>query len=308
MSDERPSTIIAACDGGDRGRQAVVVGRLLAEASHARLLVAAVYPHPALPFPPVLGHHVDERRTADRAIRAVRDELAPGAETVVVPGFSPAHALCDLAAEQAAQTILVGSHHAAHGRRMGDADHALQVLRSASTAVLVVPDERPAPRAIRRIVVGFDEGAGARDALVHAVEIARATGADLRLVCVVPRELHAWWVAGDAMPDPGGIDRWVEDRRRALANTAREALDELGVGEASAEVIEGNAVPELLAAGAEADLLVLGSRRWARLARLALGSVSEPIVRRSTCPTLVVPRPHTARKPDDAALSAAARA
>ena len=132
-------SIIAACDGADRGRQAVVLGRIIAEATGARLTIAAVYPHPGLPFPPPVTGHIDERRRADRAIRDVRDELAPGARTVVVPGLSPAHALCKLADEEGAGTIVVGSHHAASERRMGDADHALQVLRSTHAAVLTPP-------------------------------------------------------------------------------------------------------------------------------------------------------------------------
>ncbi len=283
-------SIIAACDGADRGRQAVVLGRIIAEATGARLTIAAVYPHPGLPFPPPVTGHIDERRRADRAIRDVRDELAPGARTVVVPGLSPAHALCKLADEEGAGTIVVGSHHAASERRMGDADHALQVLRSAHAAVLVVPDHRAVPAEIRRIVVGFDDGAGSRDALASAIGLARATGAHLDVISVVPRESTAWWVAGEAPVEPATLDRWIEERKAALAEAARWALRSAGDIEASSEVVSGGAAPCLLEASVGADLLVLGSRRWARLAHVVLGSASEYVVRSGTCPTLVVPR------------------
>ncbi len=187
MTTTHTPTIIAACDGDDRGRQAIALGRVLADATGAHLLIAAVYPHPGLPFPPPIGHHVDARRTTDRAIRAVRDELAPGAHTVVVPGLSPAHALCKLAQDRQASMLVVGSRHAEEGRRMADADHALQVLHSAHTAVLVAPDDRPVAGTVRRIVVGFDDGAGSHDAVAWALELARATGAEVRLVSVVPQ-------------------------------------------------------------------------------------------------------------------------
>ena len=59
------TSIIAACDGAERGRQAVVLGRIIAEATGARLTIAAVYPHPGLPFPPLVTDHIDERRRAD---------------------------------------------------------------------------------------------------------------------------------------------------------------------------------------------------------------------------------------------------
>jgi hypothetical protein len=92
VSTQESPTIIAGCDGAHRGRQAVVLGRTLAGLSGARLLVVGVYPHPALPFPPPLGHRDDERRRTEEAVRAVPDELSPDARAVAVPGFSPAHA------------------------------------------------------------------------------------------------------------------------------------------------------------------------------------------------------------------------
>ena len=219
-------SILAACDGADRGRQAVVLGRIIAEATGARLTIAAVYPHPGLPFPPPVAHHVDERRRADRAIRAVRDDLAPGARTVVVPGLSPAHAICKLADDEGASMIVVGSRHAAAERRMADADHALQVLRSTHAAVLVAPDDRPVSPTIGRIVVGFDDGAGSHDALATAIELARATGAHLHLLSVVPRESNAWWVEGEATVDPVGprpLGRATQER--ALERHPRSARE-----------------------------------------------------------------------------------
>lgn len=299
-------SIIAACDGADRGRQAVAFARVLAEATGARLTLATVYPHPGFPFPPPVTGHVDERRRADRAIRAVRDELAAGARTIVVPGLSPAHALCKLADDEGASTIVVGSSHTAAERRMSDADHALEVLRSAHAGALVVPDDRPVSPAIRRIVVGFDDAAGSHDALAAAIDLARVTGAHLHLVAVVPHETTAWWLDGEAV-EPAALDRWVEQRRAELADAAREALERAGGIDTSSEVLSGGVIPRLLEASAGGDLLVLGSRRWARLAHVLLGSVSEPLVRTSMCPTLVVPRRRHNAIDDESQLTAPAR-
>ncbi len=305
MSATDVPTIIAACDGAERGRQAVALGHVVAQATGARLLIAAVYPHPGLPFPPPVGHHVDERTRADRAIRAVRDEMAPGSRTVVVAGLSPAHALCKLAESERARMIVVGSRHAAAGRHMGDADHALQVLRSAHAAVLVAPDDHPVSPTLRRIVVGFDEGAGSHDALAWGIELARSAGAHLHLISVVPQAASTWWVAGDAPIDPMSVDRWVEDREEGLAEAARAGLADAGDIATSFEVVPGTPTRELLRAADGADLLVVGSRRWATLAHLALGSVSEPVVRHSACPTLVVPRRHRGSGAGEQALAAA---
>jgi nucleotide-binding universal stress UspA family protein len=288
VTDVSHDLILAACDGADRGREAVAFARLLAERTGAPLLLAAVHPYPGLPYPPPFGPGSDEHRAVEHAIRALRDELAPSARAVAVPGFSPAHAICALAEARGAGTIVVGSRRHAHGP-MADADHALQVLRSAHADVVVVPDDRAAD-ALERIVVGFDGGAGAHDALDRAVALARATGARLHVVSAIAREANAWWIAGDALADPDTLARWEEDRRSSLLEDIREALAEAGDVPWTHEVVTGAAAPELIAAGEDADLLVLGSRRWGRLARLVLGSVSEPVARARVCPTLVVAR------------------
>ncbi len=75
----------------------------------------------------------------------------------------------------------------------------------------------------------------------------------------------------------------------------------------SFEVVAGSATGELLAAAAEADLLVLGSRRWGTIARIALGSIAEPIVRRTPCPTLIVPRGHGDTPVEEPRLTTSAR-
>lgn len=107
--------------------------------------------------------------------------------------------------------------------------------------------------------------------------------------------------------DPVALDRWIERREAELSSAAREALGSAGDIDTSSEVLPGGAIPRLLEASAGADLVVLGSRRWARLAHVVLGSVSESVVRKSTCPTLVVPRRRRNAVDDDAHLTASAQ-
>jgi nucleotide-binding universal stress UspA family protein len=289
MPTEDSSTVIAGCDGGERGRQAVALGRTIAGLTGARLLIVGVYPHPGLPFPPPLAHREDERHRMESALRGVQDELAPEAHVAAVAGLSPAHALCEVAEQKSAATIVVGSRHAP-ARRMGDADHALQVLRSAPAAVLVAPDDRPAPEELRRIAVGFDGTASSRDALAAAARLARSAGASLMLLSAVAPEVSAWWLEGAASLDREIVERYRLTRGRELDDAAKETLRDLPAVETTHELLQGDAVAQLIAASASADLLVVGSRRWGALGRLVLGTVSEAVVRESRCPTLVVPR------------------
>ena len=52
----------------------------------------------------------------------------------------------------------------------------------------------------------------------------------------------------------------------------------------------GNPAGELILASEGLDLLILGSRRWGPVRRLALGSTSERVIRHSACPVLVPAR------------------
>ena len=66
--------------------------------------------------------------------------------------------------------------------------------------------------------------------------------------------------------------------------------------EAEGSVAVGAPVRELADITRWADLLLLGSRRWGPIARLALGSTAEAVVRRAAGPVLVLPR--TAHQPE----------
>jgi nucleotide-binding universal stress UspA family protein len=61
----------------------------------------------------------------------------------------------------------------------------------------------------------------------------------------------------------------------------------------SCELREGNAATEILekAKAWSADLLVMGTHGLGGFARWVLGSVTEKVLRRATCPVLTVPRP-----------------
>ena len=55
-------------------------------------------------------------------------------------------------------------------------------------------------------------------------------------------------------------------------------------------MVVGHPAEELIRADEGLDLLVLGSRRWGPVRRLALGSTSERVIRDAACPVLVPPR------------------
>jgi anti-anti-sigma factor len=126
------------------------------------------------------------------------------------------------------------------------------------------PDTR---RDVRVIGCAFDGSPESHAALRWAAGLARRVGARLEALAVL---------------GAGAVGGATEQLDVALA----------AVGEAgdTSRVLSGDAAAELTKAGAELDLLVLGSRRRGPVDAALLGSVSEAVARSAPCPVVVVPR------------------
>ena len=285
-------TILAGCDGFERGRRAAAMAEVLTEATGARLLLVAAYAQ--APVPPPDGYRA-QRGRMDHAIRAVRDEVAPRALTSTVAALSPSHALRHVARHEGADLVVVGSHRRHGVGQLLDANHAMQVVHDAPCPVMVVPDGDD-DVGLRRIAVGFDGSPEARAALAVAADLARHAGASLRLRLVVPEPLPAWPLGWGLLP-PADETLGVEAARREATELLSATLRGLVDVDAEGEVVLGDPAEALVQASRGADLLVVGSRRWGALRRVLLGSTSERLARHAEGPVLIVPRPAWADEP-----------
>jgi len=134
----------------------------------------------------------------------------------------------------------------------------------------------------RSIVVGVDGSEASRAALDWAIEEARLRGATCLLVHAYEFGVAAaGWAPGRALEQIEKDAEWVLDaaveRARAGGVPVQHRL-ELG---AAAQV--------LIAASADADLLVVGTRGRGGVASTLLGSVSTACVHHAHCPVVVVP-------------------
>jgi nucleotide-binding universal stress UspA family protein len=134
-----------------------------------------------------------------------------------------------------------------------------------------------------------DFSPASRPAFVHALRIARASGAELVLVNVT------------APPSPVLEDSYFSARsyQRMLAARRGEAERKLtalrgragraGV-RASVVVRDGTSFEEIVAAARQqrADLIVIGTHGRSGLGRLVLGSVAERVIGLASCPVLTV--------------------
>lgn len=136
-----------------------------------------------------------------------------------------------------------------------------------------------------RIVVGVDGSEASRRALHWAARTAFRHGWSLHL-------LHAGKVPYMEYPDLGHLDPApFEAEAHGVLDAATAALADLEptAPVSSAVVVHDDAATALLAAGEDAELLVVGSRGRGGFASLLLGSVSQRCVDHAPCPTAVVP-------------------
>lgn len=142
------------------------------------------------------------------------------------------------------------------------------------------------------VVVGIDGSASAAAALRWSAAEARLRGSRLLVV-------HAWTpvytdvlLGGGFSPsraNGGDMHKAAEE----LLVRATAGLDAEGV-EIECRVVEGGAPEVLIAAAAEGDLLVVGSRGHGGFAGLLLGSVSQQCAHHANCPVVIVPAPKPA--------------
>jgi nucleotide-binding universal stress UspA family protein len=283
--------VVVGVDGGPASPDAVVLGCWLATALGAPLIVAAVHPAPA-----ALGSgRVDAEWVADRhraATRVLDDAqaaltgVACDIDYRTVASSSAAHGLSDLAEQTGAAYIAVGSGKNAPQERLFAGSTAERLMAGSTCPIAVAPAGLKGPLgALDRIGVAYVDTPDGRAALEQAAELARRSGAHLRLTTVV--------ASGDAaLPFLLG-----DDTERAFLDTARETYEQSltravadvpGVP-AEWEIRSGDPV-DTLADLDDVDVLFCGSRGYGPARRVLLGGVSTRLARRARRPLIVVPR------------------
>ncbi len=247
--------VLVGVDGSPEGFVALAQARrLLAEGGELEAVVVCVERlavHTGLEAPRVAHElHAEAEATAARA----RSELGAlaGARVEIVHGRAEP-VLIDRAERTGATLIAVGSH--SHSRAAGIllGSVATALLHEAPASVLLARASAAPERFPERIVAGTDGSGQAEAAVGVARGLAERFEAGLRVV------------VGEGGKPP---------RHDGLSAVAEVEHDERAP------------VDALLAAGGDADLIVVGSRGLHGFK--ALGSVSERVAHRARCSVLVV--------------------
>ena len=287
--------ILLATDGSPDAELAGIAVSQLHRALHASIhvvhcwmpVISAYGPAGVLPVDAVEAYEEPAALVLEEQVALLkRRKLVPeathlleGRATELVP---------DLALELGARLIVIGSRGLGAVKRLVLGSVSEGIVHTTHTPVLVV---RGAKRAWppTDIVVGDDGSAESRLAASSAAWIARATGARMRIVHVMPA---AWKDASSPR----------QARAMAAASAAAEATAEEIADEVertygfrpTTSVVVGDAAVRLVSQARKTPvpaMLAVGSRGLGAVQRLALGSVSTKILRAAPGPVLVCPPP-----------------
>jgi nucleotide-binding universal stress UspA family protein len=275
--------VIVGVDGRQGGRDATALAAQLV-AKDGQLALAYVQlgdissvPGSESGFQPAEREHVLE------LLSAARDESRSDARLLLKRSPSAGRGLHELAEDEHAELLVVGStSHGLIGRVL-IGDDTRGALNGAPCAVAIAPtgySERSS--ALSEIGVGYDGSPESEHALAVARELAAQHGA--RVSAFEAVSLPANMVGGAAAP--AGVS--AGDSINELVDLACERIAALGGVEAHAAY--GAPAEELALYGAAVDLLIVGSRGYGPFGRLVHGSVSDHLARTCRCPLLVLTR------------------
>lgn len=137
---------------------------------------------------------------------------------------------------------------------------------------------------MKTIVLGYDDGEGAKRALSRAASLARQFGARLVVLSVARTATAATHRRRtvDPLDAPPRYRRQLENARALLEGTDVEAEFRVGIGEPADVIVE-------VSDAQSADLVVVGTNDAGFLTRVLGLSVSDAVRRRAPCDVLVVP-------------------
>jgi nucleotide-binding universal stress UspA family protein len=223
------------------------------------------------------GQFVGTAADAKATLSLLQDRVGDAVSVCAPSGLSESDALQDLAADEEADLIVVGSTTRAAPLRTLPGTTGDQLLHGSPCAVAVVPHDFASRARLRRIGVAYAPDAEASAVLATAQGLARAADASLRVITAVePRD---------------GSDEVDPERRLAAERDLQQAVATLDGGlNVTQSVVSGYPVRVLRDQTAELDLLVMGSRGLGPIRRVFLGSVSHGVLMDSRCPVLVLPK------------------
>lgn len=264
--------ILAGTDGSERATESVRQAARLAAALGADLILAHVIDTGRPHGDDVEGEAEKTIEAASGVARAL--DVEPDAR--ILSG-DPGEALVELAELDGVDLLCVGPDAGVLGGAIRVGRVANHILRGARCSVLIA--RRAGPDFPRKVGCAVDGSEGSVDTARVAAAIAAATGAELRLVHVVPvfRGHNSEWTLRPDEESPPELEPSV----MAASSLGVIPIREMAMGRPERTLVaaakrDGN------------DVMVVGHRGVHGVRRALLGSVSEHVALHAPCSVLVV--------------------
>jgi nucleotide-binding universal stress UspA family protein len=279
--------ILVGYDGSDGSRDALALAKGLARISGSPLLLAWIESVGPLDVPyetilePIQLRAEEALREVAHGLHAQEFEVGT---RVGLLGSAP-QGIHELAEEESAELVVVGSSHRGRVGRILAGTVGTRLLHGSPCPVAVAPRGLADAGEWRPAVIGvaYDGSREAHAALEQARHLAATARATLKVIAVA--ELMS---SAEEAIDPETLRQVSQKLAHEWLREASDVLrDETTV---VTQLAVGEPGPELLTISEGLDLLVLGSRGYGPLRRVLLGSVSSYLVERCRCPVIVAPR------------------
>jgi nucleotide-binding universal stress UspA family protein len=144
----------------------------------------------------------------------------------------------------------------------------------------------------KRILVATDGSTLSKKAVRNAIDLAKAIGADLVALYVVPRYPVSYFEGGVtiSMQDVESTEKQWSDKGQAVVDAVQQAAQAEGI-KAKAVVVRSDLVAESIMSAAKkqkCDLVVMASHGRKGIKRVLLGSETQHVLTHSTVPVLVL--------------------
>lgn len=286
---EGHNRLVIGFDERPGGEDALALGHVLAEVTCAKPVVARVFPWPEYLMGPADLAKALETET-EEPFALARDRLTGlQPETRAVADRSPARALEQLATEESATMIVVGSAHRGPVGRTLLGSVGLALLQGAPCSVAVAPKgfAKSGSMGLLRVGVAFDGSAEAWSALETGIGIAERTHAELTLIAVAEPPQYGYSTTLQVLSADGLHSMEKDEKRRILDLALGRVPAELPVKTRILEGLPGKALADV---SSEFDLMVCGSRGYGPIRRTLVGSTTQALIAHSTCAVLVLSR------------------
>jgi len=229
-------------------------------------------------------------------------------ERIVVEAPDEVHGIFQAMSHLETGLLLMGTHGREGMRRMLEGSVAEAVVRRSPCPVLLLREGVPAPLVPPgHLLVPIAPEGGDERAVVSAVRLALALGAQLTLLHVRVHTAATYGVAYGAYPDPNEQEYFAawrlegEKRLEAVRAYARALGGEaLRLETATLETFESSVAGKILHFAGEqgVDLIALSTASKRGLERLLLGSVAEGVVHHAQIPVLLLGPHSSALEPE----------